>query len=816
MKKGFLYLLLLVALAALILASLSLKLEGKRNPAAEYAKEKDLEDELVEILKPLGEDGSLDPKDKELIDLVTALPPSERTRREFLEDLEGIVVDGEVTEGELSLLRDRYVSPSAPAIKGLKWAPSKVVNEKVYEVVVSFEAEDADTPIASARLTWIPIEYDDLPREAFPQEEARIFDLTPLDGGYGDSRESFSITISGFTGGREYEVRVEVWDAAGNVQAETLKIPYLRQYENVAKLDDVLVGAHYYPWYGVERHWGEGYKGEPLLSEYDSRNPIVICRHIDWATGHGIDFFLVSWWGPGTYEDETLKNYILKSPLIGSIKIAILYESLGRLKSSGGFLYLSEAENQEVLIADFKYLEKTYFNHPSYLRINGKPVVELYLARAFRGNVGEAISKLREEVDVYLLGDSVYWQSPQDSSELIKYFDGLTSYNMHTNVPSTLANFEELLRDKYREWRRALETEGVDFIPSAIPGFDDRAVRTGNIPLPRSIERFREQLRIALEYSWPRKAVIITSFNEWHEYTSIEPSREYGTKYLEIVLEACEYVSKRLEMRARGIVYILPSEACTSTWAEKYGDRIYFYVYANLSNYEEEIGRDFSAIREFYDTVIIVIPAEDTQLFYHNLAVVDRVARRCSLRLMWAIFPKWKYGAEEDYLEPGTAMNKLVVGLMEYLSSLDSTWKIAVWYGWKNRLNHEDIVNFYNSLPDDLKKFYAAWIDEGYAPVLDGLSGENPEFLVVTELYDPEYIIKYSGKLPWQMVITGFYGAHSPEEWLNGICGKLSLIKNPLAVGIWIFYDRGDGHGEEYGAYFPGRGLADPWQCLKV
>jgi hypothetical protein len=26
-----------------------------------------------------------------------------------------------------------------------------------------------------------------------------------------------------------------------------------------------LVGAHYYPWYGPERHWDEGYVGTPQL-----------------------------------------------------------------------------------------------------------------------------------------------------------------------------------------------------------------------------------------------------------------------------------------------------------------------------------------------------------------------------------------------------------------------------------------------------------------------------------------------------------------------------------------------------------------------
>ena len=84
---------------------------------------------------------------------------------------------------------------------------------------------------------------------------------------------------------------------------------------------------------------------------------------------------------------------------------------------------------------------------------------------------------------------------------------------------------------------------------------------------------------------------------------------------------------------------------------------------------------------------------------------------------MWVIFPKWKYGPEESYLVPGTPMNRVVLKLMNFLLALNSTWKIAVWYGWAYRLNASDILSSYNSLPDELKKLYAAWIDDDFVEV---------------------------------------------------------------------------------------------------
>lgn len=62
---------------------------------------------------------------------------------------------------------------------------------------------------------------------------------------------------------------------------------------------------------------------------------------------------------------------------------------------------------------------------------------------------------------------------------------------MHTNVPSILENFEEKVGEKYKEWLNEAEILGVNFILSALPGFDDRAVREGNRPLPKGVNRLK-------------------------------------------------------------------------------------------------------------------------------------------------------------------------------------------------------------------------------------------------------------------------------------------------------------------------------------
>ncbi len=736
----------------------------------------------------------MDPEDKKLVDLIASLPPSE-LKDGLIRTLDEVVSDGRVDEGELSLLDDRYVNPEPPSIRELSLIPSRVVNGKIYGLRLSFQAVDSETPIASATVEWIPLRYEGIPDGAFPHEDVRTLYPRPSDGGYGDRVEEFHVAITDFRGGREYEIRVEVEDEAGNRQVTTIKTPYIREYEDVAGRDGSLVGAIYYPKYD---HGGglRGCEDSPLLGVYDPRDDVVISRHIDWATGHGVDFFLVSWRGPCSYEDSTLKGHIMRSPLADSTRFAVLYEA-------DGLGDLNPAEAGRVLRDSIDYLNETYFNDPRYLRIEGKPVLGMHVGE-LPESILEALSKYKEEYGLYLVGTL---DRLRDRSEMarLRYFDAIA---LGGTPEVTGAEGDHGLG--YREQRAYMMDLGIGFIPLVAPPpnngtADGEKVRS-------KIEAFKERLVMALQYSRPRKVVLISSFNDWSSCNSVEPSEKNGMGYLDAVLEAVGEHERR-QRELRGMVYILPSGACTDVWERRYGDRIYFYVHANLSDYRDMIERDFSVISEYYDTVIVILPADDTKLFLHNLKVISDIASEHSLRVLWGIFPKGKYGVEESYLRSGTKMNGLVIELMDYLSSLDSTWKVAVWYGWEGRQDYREILHFYHNLLEDLKERYAVWLDEEYASVLDGLATAEPGFFVVTELYSGEEIEKYSGRLGRQVVITG-YEAGSAVDWLEGICPLLRSIRTAY-VGIWMFYDRGDGSGESYGAYFPGEGLADPWDCMK-
>ncbi len=64
-------------------------------------------------------------------------------------------------------------------------------------------------------------------------------------------------------------------------------------------------------------------------------------------------------------------------------------------------------------------------------------------------------------------------------------------------------------------------------IGTVSPGFDDTNIRLNGIIIPRQgVETYQRSWDMILSYDldW----VLITSWNEWHEGTEIEPSRENG------------------------------------------------------------------------------------------------------------------------------------------------------------------------------------------------------------------------------------------------------------------------------------------------
>ena len=83
-----------------------------------------------------------------------------------------------------------------------------------------------------------------------------------------------------------------------------------------------------------------------------------------------------------------------------------------------------------------------YFDHPNYYRVDGRPVLFIYLARTLenRGAFEETLLTMRSEAgkcghNIFLVGDYVFGGSPRTSEEEpyipFWYFDAVTNYDVY-------------------------------------------------------------------------------------------------------------------------------------------------------------------------------------------------------------------------------------------------------------------------------------------------------------------------------------------------------------------------------------------------
>lgn len=331
---------------------------------------------------------------------------------------------------------------------------------------------------------------------------------------------------------------------------------------------DYLVGAYYYPWHGDDFHNGGGYLRKdlippqlPMLGEYDDSDRNVISQHLKWFRKANIGLLVTSWWGPDRVEDTNTRQVIMEHDQIGNLKIALHYETTGRIKNG---------EDMTVPRADIQYMCDNYFDHPNYYKIQGRPVVVMYISRKLHkdGVLAAAILTMRSEASkcghhLYLIGDQVFAKAPDEDEPFIPfiYFDAVTNYDVYGSSGAGKQGpyaGKEAIDNYYAEqkkWRELAIKENCRYIPPVSPGYNDRGVRleADHPPLSRKLTEFQEegslfqyQLQNALPLVDPAvdNMILVNSFNEWHEDTQIEPTSVggYATKP-EILTGGLEYVS---------------------------------------------------------------------------------------------------------------------------------------------------------------------------------------------------------------------------------------------------------------------------------
>jgi hypothetical protein len=296
--------------------------------------------------------------------------------------------------------------------------------------------------------------------------------------------------------------------------------------------------AFYYTWYGAPNeqghalHWNrvDASKHEisdsthyPALGAYDSRDAAVIDRQIDEAKAHGLTGFIATWWGQGKYEDKAF-SVVLAEAEAKNFKVTVYWETA----PGNGQAQIDQAVN------DLVYLVSHYGRSKAFLKVKGRPVIFVYgrvmgqvptaswpaIVKAAHAGAGEFLLI----ADGYTEGDAAF-------------FDGVHEYN---NCGAVKGKSPEALR----AWAAGHYANAVSLARrhnriscvTVIPGYDDTKIRKPGLKAERQdgeVYRVLWEEAIKAKPDW----VLITSWNEWHEGSEIEPSLEYGDKYLSLTQE---------------------------------------------------------------------------------------------------------------------------------------------------------------------------------------------------------------------------------------------------------------------------------------
>lgn len=291
----------------------------------------------------------------------------------------------------------------------------------------------------------------------------------------------------------------------------------------------------YYTWYGrPERHgrwvhWS-GVRPEareiasstnyPALGAYDSHDPKVIDSHIDMAKGCGIDGFICTWWGQGSFDDRALAR-VLERAKEKDFSITIYWETV----PGSGKRKIDRA------VDDLLYVLQQYGSHPAFLKLAGKPVVFVY------GRVMQQV-RLEEWPGIITRVEQRYPRgflliADGYSEGYARLFDGIHTYNICGWVRGkTAAELRNLSRASFQDAVQMAKRNGKISCITVIPGYDDRKIRSPGLNAERLdgvTYRVLWEEAVAADPDW----VLITSWNEWHEGSEIEPSFEHGDRYIQ-------------------------------------------------------------------------------------------------------------------------------------------------------------------------------------------------------------------------------------------------------------------------------------------
>jgi len=269
----------------------------------------------------------------------------------------------------------------------------------------------------------------------------------------------------------------------------------------------------YYPWYssvphdGSWRHWDQGgntppnYIGSdywPEAGPYSSADTTVTTAQMQQIKNAGINTVIISWWGQGSWEDSTLATLIPEAQTLGLRIAAHIEPYAGRTAASVG-------------------TDETY--------LQGRGINEFYIYQAD----GLSQSGLKADNDALGAGVRVFAEAGSFASMRNGTFESWAAGAHFTGVYS-YAGFGYTAND-FDAICDAAHANHILCSDSVSPGFSGlRATSIKSVVGRANGATYDASWQAAINAG--SDIVSITSYNEWHEGTQIEPAVPNATAQL--------------------------------------------------------------------------------------------------------------------------------------------------------------------------------------------------------------------------------------------------------------------------------------------
>jgi hypothetical protein len=320
-------------------------------------------------------------------------------------------------------------------------------------------------------------------------------------------------------------------------------------------------GTHY-GWKKIEP-WPER---KPLLGWYNEGTPEVADWHIKYMVEHGISGVIYCWYRSSVNEPvkqslgHALEDGLLKARYLSMIKFGIMWEN-------GCAQGVASADDLMRNVLPF-WIEH-YFSHPSYIRVQGRPVLYVWVPSRLRTqlggseNVRKALDQMRAECKrrglggLYLVACSQSQNREAIETLAKEGWDATSAYGNSWRPPAelttvgshTCAPVDGFIDQQEALWKFKRNLHLLPDITVAMMGWDPRPWHeTGFFWSENTPQKFRELCRRAKAVidasatSGPEKnTTLFCCWNEFGEGHYIEPTRGHGFAYLDAIRDVfCE------------------------------------------------------------------------------------------------------------------------------------------------------------------------------------------------------------------------------------------------------------------------------------